>query len=73
MRIREDLLLMDRAHRRLNGGNVHTGTATIQAYRNAIELATDRRCRDKAGARAVVARCETALRLFCGEGLRAAA
>lgn len=73
MSIREDLLLVDRAYRRLTGANIHNGTATIQAYRNAIDLATDRRCRDKAGARAVLARCEAALRLFCAGPVRMAA
>jgi hypothetical protein len=66
MKIRENILLVQQAYGRINGANIHRGTATIQAYRNAIDLATDRRCRDRKMARAVVARAEAALRSFCG-------
>lgn len=73
MNIREDLLLVDRAYRLLTGGNVHRGIATIQAYRNAIDLVKDPRCKDRSGARKMAARCEMALRQFVAPSLRVAA
>lgn len=65
MKTRENLLLVQTAYRRLNGANIHRGTAIIQAYRNAITLATDPRCRNKRSARVALATAEGELQRFC--------
>jgi hypothetical protein len=67
-RIREDLMLTYSASRLLTGATIHQGRALIAAYQNAIETASDRRCKglNKETARCHVIQCESALRSFAG-------
>lgn len=63
---RENILLVHRATTLINGANVHKGTAVLRAYQNAIDLASDLRCRNKRWAKRLVDTTEADLRKFCG-------
>lgn len=64
-RIREDLMLVYDAVRKMTGANVHRGRALIAAYQNAIDIATDQRNSEKKKAAVLRVRlCEEALRVF---------
>jgi hypothetical protein len=67
--MRENLLRVHYAVGRMNGGNVHKGTAILRSYQNALELVNDPRNRKaQADARRMVFAAEAELREFAYGG-----
>jgi hypothetical protein len=63
-RVSEDASTIQCFRQRLNGGNVHRGTALLRSYQFAVEYANHRRCPDFRAAVANVARVAEQLRRF---------
>jgi hypothetical protein len=64
----ENLLLVHEAAGKMNGANVHRGTAVLRAYQNALDVLNDSRCRNRAAARRAVWAAELELRKFTEGG-----
>ena len=62
--VSEDMLLVHAFTSRMNGANVHRGTALLRSYQNALDLANDCRNSNRAQALATVARATEAMQRF---------